>query len=176
MRMLAQRRKSETGVLWGRFNPPHQGHMNVIRRLSRRWNLIVAVGSAEHRNQRANPFSGAERRKMLESYLKELKIRGVRVVALNDGESRSWAIDNLIRKCKPDVLFLSTEKEDLIDLVGSRVRVVRFKRTGGISSTRIRDAIASGDHVWKNWTGKSVTKSILELDGIRRIRKAYGKP
>lgn len=147
--------------------------MSVIRRLSRRWNLIVAVGSSEHRNERTNPFSGAERKKMLESYLRELMIEGVHVVALNDGKSESWAIDNLIRKCKPEVVFLSTEKSDLAELVEGRVRVVRFKRTGDVSSTRIRDSIAAGSQDWKRWTGRSVARAILELDGVRRIRKAY---
>ena len=67
------------GVYWGRFNPPHKGHLSVIRKLNENWNLIVAIGNSEHRNERTNPFSGAARRRMLESYLKELKIWGVKV-------------------------------------------------------------------------------------------------
>ena len=164
----------ETGVYWGRFNPPHKGHLSVIRKLNQNWNLIVAIGSSEHRDERTNPFSGMERKKMLESYLKELKIGGVKVIALNDGKTESWALGNLIRKCKPDVLFLSTEKGELADLAKRRVRVVRFQRAGKVSSTRMRDSIASGDGGWKRMTGKSVAELIVEFDGIRRIKTAYG--
>ena len=67
------------GVYWGRFNPPHKGQLSVIRKLNENWNLIVAIGSSDHRNERTNPFSGAERSRMLESYLKELKIWAVKV-------------------------------------------------------------------------------------------------
>jgi cytidyltransferase-like protein len=167
-------KRDATGVYWGRFNPPHQGHLSVIRKLNKEWNLIVAIGSSEHRNERSNPFSGAERKRMLESYLDELKIRGVKVVTLKDGPSQSWSVANLIRKCKPDVLFLSTEKGELAELAQRRVPVVFFRRTGRISSTRIRDSIASGDDAWKRMTGGSVARWIARLDGVRRIRTAYG--
>jgi len=110
---------------------------------------------------------------MLEAYLREAKIRSVRVVTLLDGPSVSWAIGNLIRKCRPDALFLSTERSTLADRARRRVRVVRFRRTGEVSSTRIRDAIAAGRDDWKRLTGRSVARWIVRLDGERRIRAAY---
>lgn len=95
------------------------------------------------------------------------------VIAVKDGPPIRWAIDNLIRVCKPDLLFLSTEKSDLAALAELRVRVVRFRRTGNVSSTRIRDSIASGKGSWMRLTGRSVTKWILEHDGVGRICRAY---
>jgi cytidyltransferase-like protein len=163
-----------TGVYWGRFNPPHKGHMSVIRTFNERCNLTVAIGSSEHSDEKTNPFSGPERKRMMVSYLKEMEIKGVKVVTLNDGESESWAVDNLIKSCRPDVVFLSTERSTLADLTAKRVDVVSFRRTGKISSTRIRDLIASGKEGWRDLTGPSVARLILELDGVRRIRKAYG--
>ena len=147
------------GVYWGRFNPPHKGHLSVISKLKNKCNLIVAIGSSEHRNEKKNPFSGAERKKMMEAYLKEMKIKDVKVVTLIDGKSYSCAIDNLIKKCDPDALFLSTEKSSVIKLARSRkVNVISFKRTGSISSTLIRGHIAFGDNRWKSMTGKSVAR------------------
>ncbi len=145
----------------------------MIEKLHENWKLIVAIGSSERRNERSDPFSGAERKSMLESYLKELDVQGVRVVTLRDGPSVSWAVDNLIRRCKPDALFLSTEREALIELARHQVRVVRFRRTGTVSSTRIRDSIADGGVAWKRLTGKSVATLISRLDGVRRIQEAY---
>ncbi len=163
----------KVGVYWGRFNPPHKGHMRVIRRLKEQCDLIVAVGSSEHKNEKKNPFSGAERKQMIESYLRELKMGGVRVVTLVDGRSFKWAIDNMMKRCNPDVLFLSSEKSRLADMAKRRVRVIFFKRTGDISSTLIRDRIAAGDDSWKRLTGKSVAELIQRWDGLERIRKAY---
>jgi cytidyltransferase-like protein len=165
---------SSVGVYWGRFNPPHEGHLRVIRKFRDQYDLVVAVGSSEHKNEKTNPFSGAERKQMMEAYLREAGIEGVRVIPLKDGTSEAWAIDNLIRKCQPDMLILSTEKSHLSDLARARLRVIRFSRTGSVSSTRIRDSIAAGDDRWKRLTGKSVVRLILQFDGVRRIQRAYG--
>ncbi len=146
----------------------------MIRKLRRRCRLTVAIGSSEHKNERVNPFSGAERKAMLRAYLKEAGIRGVTVVALNDGKSKVWAVDNLIRKSKPDLLFLSNEKSRLVTIAERKVRVIRFPRTGRVSSTRIRDLIARGDPRWKSLTGRSVAQAIERVGGIRRIQRAYG--
>lgn len=76
------------GVYWGRFKPPHKGRMSVIRRFRRTCHLVVAIGSSERKNTKSEPFSGRERRAMMEAYLKEELIRGVTVVALRDGNQR----------------------------------------------------------------------------------------
>lgn len=163
------------GVYWGRFNPPHRGHLAVVRRLERRGRLVIAIGSAERRNERRNPFSGRERQTMFRSYLREAGVRGVRVVALRDGPSLSWAVRNLVRTCRPDVLFLSDEKSPVARAVTDRVRVVPFARTGNVSSSRIRDLIARGDPGWKRLTGRSVARFIESSGGDRRIRRIYGR-
>lgn len=167
------KKRLPTGVYWGRFNPPHKGHMAMIRRFRKQCALIVAIGSAEHRNERTNPFSGAERKAMMDAYLRESGVRDVRVVVLQDGPSVSWAIENLVRRCRPDLVFLSSERGGLAASTARRVRVVRFRRTGNVSSTRIRDAIASGKGGWKRLTGSSVARWIADHQGIARIRESY---
>jgi len=167
--------KKGSGINWGRFNPPHEGHLKVIRQFVSDWKVTIVVGSAERRDTSTDPFSGPERKRMMEEYLHESGIRGVRVVTLRDGPSESWAIDQLRRRWRPDVLFLSTEKTSLTALAEKRVRVVRFRRAGTISSTRIRDAIASGDPNWKALTGASVARLITKWGGLRRIRQAYAR-
>ena len=169
--------KLPTGVYWGRFNPPHRGHLSVIKRFKERYRLTVAIGSAERRNERTNPFTGSERKAMMEAYLGEAGIEGVRVVILEDGDSETWAVDNLIRKCKPDVVFLSTERRGPLDaaLAKAGVRVARFQRTGTVSSTLIRHLIATGDPAWRKLTGRVVVKLIEEYGGIERIRRIYAR-
>lgn len=113
---------------------------------------------------------------MMESYLKEAGISGVRVVTLEDGDSETWAVDNLVRRCKPEAVILSTERRGWLDaaLKKAGVRVVRFRRLGNTSSTLIRHLIASGDPEWRTLTGRSIAKLIEEFDGIERIRRIYG--
>ena len=171
--------KKTIGVYWGRFNPPHKGHLAVVKRLSRKVDLlIISIGSSEHKNEKRNPFSGSEREKMLTAYLNELGIRNVKVITNRDGPSYSWSLDMMVKKCKPDVFFLiGNERPELMRLARTKLKdkadVVVFRRTGKSSATKLRDAIASGRR-WKHLTGKSVAGLILKFNGIERIKRTYG--
>jgi nicotinamide-nucleotide adenylyltransferase len=165
--------RKTVGVYWGRFNPPHKGHIALIERLSKKVDfLIVAVGNAKSKNTKRNPFSGEERVEMMNSYLKERGIKVKDVIAVEDGESWDSSINNLFEKCGEfDVLF--TDKRKIARLVRGRVKVAGFKRKGKVSSTQIRNAIARGGE-WESLTGDSVAALIKGFDGIARIRRAYG--
>ena len=165
--------KKTVGVYWGRFNPPHKGHIALARRLATKVDLLtIAVGRAEGKDTKRNPFSGDERVRMLKSYLKEEKIRVKSVVAVDDGRSWASSIDNLFERCgKFDVLF--TNHKTIARLVGDRAKVVGFRRVGRVSSTLVRDSIARGES-WESLTGRSVASLIKKFDGIERIRRAYG--
>ena len=181
----------KTGFFWVRMNPPHAGHMWVIRKaLAQADNLIIVIGSSERKNQKQNPFSGIERKRMLEAYLKEEKINAnrVRIFALPDPKMPFKAGVRHVMDSVPkfDVIFSTHELkeqktgikmviEEAMDEEAKRrkIRIVRFKRTGPISATRIRDAIAH-DKKWEHMTGKSVARIIRKLGGIERIKKTYG--
>ncbi len=170
-------RRRPVGVYWGRFNPPHRGHLGVIRRFQDRYRLLVAIGSAEHRNERRNPFSGNERKAMMEALLQEAGVDGVRVTTLADGPSVRGSVENLVRRCRPDAVILSTERRGSLDAALARagVRVARFRRTGTVSSTRVRDSIAGGTEEWRRLTGEAVATLIEQYDGPERIRRSYGR-
>ena len=161
------------GVYWGRFNPPHRGHLSVIRRFAPTCRLIVAIGSSEQKDTPRNPFSGPERKAMVEAYLREEGIDGVEVITIRDGPSMAKDIDRLVRRCRADFLLLSNEKSKLVRLARRRIKVVVFPRTGSVSSTRIRNLIASGGSDWKGLTGTSVARLIVKLRGIPRIRRSH---
>ncbi len=165
--------KKITGVYWGRFNPPHKGHLKLIKKIRKEVDeLVIAIGSAEFKNSKRNPFDGQEKKEMMTDYLKELKIgSNVKVITVPDGKSISSAVQNLFETCgKFDVLY--TDKETIIKIVKTKVRVKRIHRTGNISSTKIRDAIATNQK-WEHLTGRSVAKLIKKFNGINRIKKAY---
>lgn len=149
----------------------------MIRRFRTRYRVIVAIGSSEHRNERKNPFDGKERKAMMDALLEEARIDGLRVLTLADGPSVRWSVENLIRRCAPDAVLLSTERRASLDAALTRagVRVVRFRRRGTVSSTRIRDSIAAGTEEWRRLTGRSVAALIERYDGLRRIRRTYGR-
>ena len=142
-------------------------------------NLIVAVGSAEHKNERRNPFSGAERVRMLRAYLKEMHIdvNKVSVVAVKDYNSYSEAIKNMLTVCNhPDVVFVKDKSMKLAKMASKEVAVQYLplkRRIDSISSTKLRNAIARGKD-WESMTGKSVAGLVKKYGGVRRIKAFSG--
>jgi nicotinamide-nucleotide adenylyltransferase len=165
------------GCYWGRFNPPHKGHMQVIKKLIKKVDkLIIAIGRSEIKNTKKDPFSGKERTLMFREYLKEEKIniKRIKIVNIIEGKSYSESVRRFVNTCpKFDVLFLSDEKNTLCKYFKDKSKIQRFPRSeGGISATKIRDAIAK-NKPWGNLTGESVVKIIKKINGINRIKKAY---
>ena len=166
----------KTGCYWGRFNPPHRGHMRLIRKLLRHVDkLVIVIGSAQYRNTKRNPFSGRERAAMLKAYLKESGIAAgrVKVIPLPDLATYASSMRNVV-KAAGQVDFLFTDKSAVIQAAQGKVQVKKIRRAGTISSTKIRDAIACGGK-WEHLTGKTVALLVKKFGGIRRIKKAYGR-
>ena len=157
-------------VYWGRFNPPHKGHMALIKKIVKEVNLlIVAIGEADTKNTKRNPFSGSERKKMMKTFLKEERIKHVKVVLIPTAKTFSKSITNLFKVCpKFDVLY--ADKETIIKKMKNRVKIRRINRIGEVSATKIREAIAH-DKDWEHLTGRSVAKIIRKINGIKRIKR-----
>jgi len=165
----------KTGCYIGRFNPPHKGHIKLIKRLLKKVNrLIIVVGSFKEKNTKRNPFSGKERIKMLKAYLREEKIPSGRVKVITIKEGRSWKdkINNLFKAC-PNCNILFTNNKRIVNLVKHRVKVHSFRRIGKVSSTKIKNAIYENKK-WEHHTGKSVARIIKQIKGRERIKESYG--
>ena len=75
------------GLLVGRFQPFHLGHLEVVRgiRASRKdEELILGIGSAQESYTWRNPFTAGERAEMIARALREAKLDGVLAVPLPD--------------------------------------------------------------------------------------------
>jgi len=168
--------KKIIGCYWGRFNPVHKGHVLLIKKLLKKVDeLVIAIGSSQEKNTKRNPFSGNERKQMIQAFLKEEKISKNKytVITVSDGKSFNSSVANLLFKApKFDIIF--TDKESIIKILKKKVQVEKIKRIGKISSTKIRNAIAF-DNPWYSLTGESVVRLILKFNGIKRIKKAYNK-
>jgi len=162
------------GLYYGRFNPVHKGHLQVMKDiLSEVDTLIVVIGSPHRRNLIRDPFDGMERKKMIAAYLKESRIDAcrIKIVIVPDGKSFSSTVTNLFKYCgKFDLIYCN--KKTIIRLIEKKTRVKDIPGKRIASATKLRDAIAN-DKEWEHYTGKSVAKLIRKFNGIERIKKAY---
>ncbi len=83
------------GLLVGRFQPFHRGHLEVVRKIRAarpREPLILVVGSAQESFTRANPLTAGERLELIDRCLSEAHLSEVSAVPLPDIQRHAqWA-------------------------------------------------------------------------------------
>lgn len=151
--------KVKTGIIVGRFQPFHTGHLYIIKYILKYVDkLYICIGSYDKYGTDRNPLRGEMRYLILENALKKYIDKGkVVLVPIDDlkGEENDnvdWG-DYLIDKVKehsktvPNYIFSGEESvrnnwfsEDML----SHISVINIPKTP-ISATQVRDAINKGD-------------------------------
>lgn len=75
------------GLLIGRFQPFHGGHLEVVRKIKAdrpAAPLVIGVGSAEESYTWENPFTAGERVELIDRALSEAKVGGILLVPIPD--------------------------------------------------------------------------------------------
>ncbi|WP_321950627.1 bifunctional nicotinamide-nucleotide adenylyltransferase/Nudix hydroxylase [Paraburkholderia bannensis] len=86
-------------IFIGRFQPPHRGHLDVLRRaLSQATRVCILIGSTDRPRTIKDPFSYEERRQMILALLDEdererIVIAPVQDSTYNDGDWLRWIQD-----------------------------------------------------------------------------------
>jgi nicotinamide-nucleotide adenylyltransferase len=167
--------KFKRGVYWGRFNPPHKGHLSVIKHLLDKEcaELVIAIGSALSSHEPRNPFTGGERLLMLKAMLSEAGLleRTILVQVPDSVGSYEQTAANLALVCPPfDVVF--TNRGIIADVFGgwgfSTKSFPEFNREK-FSSTNLRKALLSGGK-WTDLVPPSVSQWLTENGGVRRLK------
>lgn len=146
-------KKYSQGVILGRFNPLHKGHVHLIQEaLKRCQNVLVFIGSSQESRTSRNPFSYEERKAMLEKVFgKAIAIEPLPDLGI--GDVHAWG-DHIISEAirlgyKPDAFVLGEENKNTkwftaevlksIDLVEISRQEIPY------SSTMLREVIYKGD-------------------------------
>jgi len=99
------------GLLIGRFQPFHLGHLDaVLFGLSRAENLFICIGSSNKSNERKNPFSAEERREMITLSIEPSITDRIKIFDIPDvGDHEKWTfeIDKIVPKY--DIIFTNDE-------------------------------------------------------------------
>jgi len=162
------------GLLVGRFQPFHLGHLNAIKDVLKEVEeLVIVIGSAQYSHRFNDPFTAGERLVMIRRALEEAKIDYSRVwvVPVPDVHLHMMWVSAVEGYTPPFDVVYSNEPltRRLFIEAGYKVKAIRFHERKLYSSTEVRERMLK-DESWEKLVPKSVAAFIKEIDGINRLR------
>lgn len=158
----------------GRFQPLHNGHKALIRQaLERTGQVVVAVGSSTAKPGLRNPFTAAERRKMLEAvFAAELAAGAVAIVEVPDLHDPPRYARHALGLTGPvDVVYGNDEKTlGLFEREGLNVERPGLVDRERCEAKAIRAQLAADDPLWKKAVPPAVAALLVQWDAGRRLR------
>lgn len=160
------------GLLIGRFQPFHMGHLQaLIFALSRVENLWVGLGSSNRPRQKSNPFSAEERQQMILSSISDSMRKKIDIFFIPDLDNhQKWIkmIATIVPKF--DVVFTN---DDLTKHLFSRQKInivsIPFLNRDILSGTNIRHLIIS-DQKWEHLVPSGTRKFLLDAGAKARLQ------
>ena len=162
------------GLMMGRFQPPHLGHIQLVRQVLEECDeVIVAVTSSQYNYLAMDPFTAGERIQMLRDSLTDEGVPADRYMILgieNQHNVALWA--SYLRAALPqfDRVYSGNRYVAML-LADSGISVVRPRMVNRTvyNSTAIREAIASGD-AWQDVVPAAVARIVRSVGGVDRIK------
>ncbi|MCI4353299.1 MAG: nicotinamide-nucleotide adenylyltransferase [Thermoplasmata archaeon] len=164
-----------TGLIVGRFQPFHRGHLSVVsdlRRAQPEGSLILAVGSAQESFTAENPFTAGERVEMIQRALAEGRVNGCLPVPVADIHRHAQWVAYL-RGLLPafDVVYTNNPLTRLL-FERERIRVEsppfvdRKRFQGEVVRRRLLE-----NRGWEELVPPAVARFLVELGAPERLRR-----
>ena len=160
------------GLLIGRFQPFHLGHLDALRfALSKVDKLWIGLGSSNRPLQKNNPFSAEERKEMILSSIDESMKSRIQIYFIPDLENHiKWIelIDTLVPKF--DTVFTNDElTRHLYSKRDVEVLSIPFIKRDILSGTNIRDMIIS-DQTWEDLVPEGTKNFLHKTSAKQRLK------
>ncbi len=162
------------GLLVGRFQPFHSGHLAVVRQIRSRWPgepLLLAIGSAQESYTLENPFTAAERFEMIRGALEGAGVTGTLTLPLPDiGRHALWVAHT--EELLPPFSRVHTQNpltQLLFERAGYAVERPELVERARFEGRRIRAALAEGGP-WKDSVPEAVAAYLGSIGAPDRLR------
>jgi nicotinamide-nucleotide adenylyltransferase len=162
------------GLIIGRFQPLHKGHLAAIREaLAACDDLIVVIGSAEESHTAENPFTAGERYQMLISSFDGGERSKMHIIPVRDVNRYAAWVSHVESYVPPfDVIFSNNDlTRSLFKEAGYDARRTKAYNAKSYSGTEIRRRIAVGEK-WKDLVPAPVAIIVEALGGRQRLLDA----
>ncbi|MDR2623644.1 MAG: nicotinamide-nucleotide adenylyltransferase [Methanobrevibacter sp.] len=169
--------KERRGILIGRMQPLHNGHIQVIKDTFKEVDeLIIGIGSTQISHTLENPFTAGERTLMVKKSLTEEGIEGDKyyIIPITDIMNNAMWVShvemltpyfNKVFSGNPLVQQLFTE-------AGYELNVPVLFNRKLLSGTKIRDLMIN-DGGWEDLVPKSTAMIIKKINGVERLKHIY---
>lgn len=162
------------GMIIGRFQPFHNGHLKMIKHILERVDeLIIVIAASQKSYKPDNPFTAGERYEMIhQSLIDELQdITRVIIIPANDINDYDLWVYHITRLVPEyDVVFANNPLTQLLfSHAGKKVETPPHYERKKLSGTNIRKMILEKDNEWKKLVPKKVVKTIEKMKGEKRI-------
>ncbi len=160
------------GLLIGRFQPFHLGHLDALRfALSKVDKLWIGLGSSNKPLQKNNPFSAEERKEMILSSIDESMKQRIQIYFIPDLENHmKWIelIDSLVPKF--DTVFTNDElTRHLYSKRDVEVLSIPFVKRDILSGTNIRNMMIS-DQKWEDLVPAGTKNFLYKPSAKQRLK------
>ena len=162
------------GILIGRMQPVHNGHMEVIKRILEDVDeIVIGIGSAQLSHEVKDPFTAGERVLMMTQALAEIDVDPSRyyIIPMQDINFNAiWASHvkmltppfSIVYSGNPLVKQLFVEE-------GYEVRQPPLYDRIHLSGTEVRRRILE-DKNWQELVPKATADLLKEIDGVNRLK------
>ncbi|QQG44191.1 MAG: adenylyltransferase/cytidyltransferase family protein [Candidatus Roizmanbacteria bacterium] len=145
--------KSKTGLIIGRFQPFHKGHLFLINEaLKQVDSIIIGIGSASVKDKN-NPFSFEERKEFITRSLQKHNLlqKVISILPINDYPSDDDWLDEVLKKVgKFDVAFGNNEwTNGILEKSGYKVVRVPFHKREIYEGVKIREEMKTSKNPHK---------------------------
>ncbi len=162
------------GLMMGRFQPFHLGHLDLAKQILSECNeVVIAITSSQFNYLKKDPFTAGERIEMIHNSINESELDLSRcfIVGIeNQFNVATWA--SYLQATLPhfDKVYSGNEYVKML-LADSGIDVVvpKFLDRPQYNSTRIREMIIN-DEDWQDLVPKAVVELISKIDGQNRLK------
>ncbi|MCA9827662.1 MAG: nicotinamide-nucleotide adenylyltransferase [Nitrosopumilus sp.] len=160
------------GLLIGRFQPFHLGHLEALRfALSKVDKLWVGLGSSNKPVEKNNPFTAEERKEMILSSIDDSMKKDISIYFIPDVDNHvKWIekIDAIVPKF--DIIFSNDDlTKHLYSKRATQVVSIPFFNRDKLSGTNIRDLIIS-DQKWDDLVPEGTKNFLINSNAKEHLK------
>jgi nicotinamide-nucleotide adenylyltransferase len=160
------------GFYIGRFQPYHQGHHEMVRRIAEEVEeLVLGIGSADQSHTRRNPFTAGERIMMITKATIDMDLVTYAVPIEDLNRNSVWV--SHVQSMSPRFEVAYSNNPLVVRLfkeAGVEVRQSPMFRREEWEGTEVRERMRAGGD-WQSLVPASVAEVVHEIDGVDRIQQ-----